>query len=142
LEGFNIFLSQQNATNTTTGMNTNPSGFTLCTSTAATTASCSPGPGTIQAGALQLAASQVNWNQLPGVNNGAIFPSGSDTSTLKCATDRLCGLQAVNPNIRTAYVTNWSLVLQHEITNNLSLDVGYVGNHATKLWGINEENDD
>jgi hypothetical protein len=142
LEGFNIFLSQQNATNTTTGMNTNPSGFTLCTSTAATTADCSPGPGTIQAGALQLTASQVNWNQLSGVNNGAIFPSGSDTSTLKCATDRLCGLQAVNPNIRTAYVTNWSLDLQHAITNNLSLDVGYVGNHATKLWGINEENDD
>ena len=139
LEGFNIFLSQQNGTNTTTGMNTNPSGFQLCTGKAAA-GPCVAGPGDIKAGALQLSPGQVNWNQSAGANGGAIFPSGSDTSTLKCATDRLCGIQAVSPNIRDAYVTNWSLDIQRAITNNISLDVGYVGNHATKLWGINEEN--
>ncbi|MCU1341607.1 MAG: hypothetical protein JWN92_1030, partial [Candidatus Acidoferrum typicum] len=96
LEGFNIFLSQQNGTNTTTGMNTNPSGFQLCTGKAAV-GPCVAGPGDIQAGALQLSPGQVNWNQSAGANGGAIFPSGSDTSTLKCATDRLCGIQAVNP---------------------------------------------
>ena len=39
----------------------------------------------------------------------------------------------VDPNLRTPYVSNWSLDLQHSITSNLSLEVGYVGNHGTKL---------
>ena len=39
----------------------------------------------------------------------------------------------VDPNLRTPYVSNWSLDLQHSITSNLSLDIGYVGNHGTKL---------
>ena len=28
---------------------------------------------------------------------------------------------------------NWSLDLQRSLTSNLSLDIGYVGNHGTKL---------
>ena len=38
-------------------------------------------------------------------------------------------------NIRTPYVSNWNLDIQHAITNNLSIDIGYVGNHGTKLLG-------
>ena len=38
-------------------------------------------------------------------------------------------------NIRTPYVNNWNLDIQRAITNNLSIDVGYVGNHGTKLLG-------
>ena len=46
-----------------------------------------------------------------------------------------CEIFGVTPNLRTPYVNNWNLDIQHAITNNLSIDVGYVGNHGTKLLG-------
>jgi Carboxypeptidase regulatory-like domain len=46
-----------------------------------------------------------------------------------------CEIYAVDPNIRTPYVNNWNIDLQRAITNNLSVDIGYVGNHGTKLLG-------
>jgi hypothetical protein len=51
-----------------------------------------------------------------------------------------CDVLGVDPNIRTPYVTNWNLGIQRAITPNLSLDVSYVGNHATKLFGLTELN--
>lgn len=46
-----------------------------------------------------------------------------------------CNALMVNPDLRTPYVSNWSLSLQRALTNKLSLDVSYVGNHGTKLIG-------
>ncbi len=46
-----------------------------------------------------------------------------------------CEVYGVNPNIRTPYVNNWNIDIQRAITNNLSLDIGYVGNHGSKLLG-------
>jgi hypothetical protein len=46
-----------------------------------------------------------------------------------------CEIYGVDPNIRVPYVSNWNIDIQHAITNNLSIDVGYVGNHGTKLLG-------
>jgi hypothetical protein len=46
-----------------------------------------------------------------------------------------CEVYGVDRNIRTPYVSNWNLDLQRAITNNLSVDIGYVGNHGTKLLG-------
>ncbi len=39
----------------------------------------------------------------------------------------------VDPNLRSPYVADFSLDLQQAITHNVSLDIGYVGNHGTKL---------
>src|ERR1700736_6606642 len=49
-------------------------------------------------------------------------------------------VSTVNPGFRTPYVTNWTLDLQRAITDKLSLEVGYVGNHGTKLSGITDIN--
>jgi len=46
-----------------------------------------------------------------------------------------CEVYGVDRNIRTPYVSTWNLDIQRAITNNLSIDVGYVGNHGTKLLG-------
>src|ERR1019366_636234 len=46
-----------------------------------------------------------------------------------------CEIYGVNPNLRTPYVSSWNLDIQRAITNNLSIDIGYVGNHGTKLLG-------
>jgi hypothetical protein len=38
----------------------------------------------------------------------------------------------LNPNLRTPYVQNWNVTIQHEIKNTI-IQASYVGNHATKL---------
>jgi hypothetical protein len=47
-----------------------------------------------------------------------------------------CNTEAVNPNLRTPYVSTWTLTIQRAFTNNLSLEVAYVGNHGTKFLGF------
>ena len=66
-----------------------------------------------------------------GLANSA-FPSGSDGNP--------CPLMGVDPNLRTPYVENFNLGIQHQFGNNLSLEIGYVGNHGARLTGFNEIN--
>jgi hypothetical protein len=47
-----------------------------------------------------------------------------------------CNTEAVDPNLRTPYISTWTLTVQRAITNDLSLEVAYVGNHGTKLLGF------
>ncbi len=152
LEGFNYFLSQQNQNNPTTGLNTNPSGFALCSGPVSTAAvpdaACNPGPGTIRASGLKLTgASQLtctalpcaglNWNQLGG---GSIYPSATNPLNFQCGTDRLCGVQATDEHMTSPFVTSWNLGIQHAFSSNVSLDLAYVGNHAHGLLAINDIN--
>ena len=51
-----------------------------------------------------------------------------------------CSIVAVAPHFRTPYVTSWSLGIQRSITSVVSLDLEYVGNHATKLLGQYDAN--
>jgi hypothetical protein len=51
-----------------------------------------------------------------------------------------CSILAVNRNLRTPYVTTWTLGIQRALTNNMSLEVAYVGNHGTKLLGVRNIN--
>jgi len=133
------FLSQQNQNDPVTGLGTNPSGFQICTPTVAS-GNCAPGPGTIAASGLSLSPAQVNWNQSAALYRGNIYPASSDTTQLKCGTDKLCTAQATNENLRSAYVMQWSLGIQRSITNNLSLSLDYVGNRADKLLGLEYTN--
>jgi hypothetical protein len=157
--GWWIFLSQQNTNNPSVGLATNPSGFLLCRGAVNTTgAGCAPGvatdptigdirsaglplpPAAVTNGAQTPLPGQLNWNQSPNAYGGNIYPSSSDTSVLKCGTNRLCTVQATNQNLKNAYVMSWSLGIQHGITRNVSLDVSYVGNHATKLLALDYTN--
>jgi Carboxypeptidase regulatory-like domain/TonB-dependent Receptor Plug Domain len=56
------------------------------------------------------------------------FTSPSNFSTLTTKT------VAIQKDIRTPYVQNWHFSVQRELTKNLLLDVGYVGNHSVGLW--------
>ena len=47
-----------------------------------------------------------------------------------------CNTEAVDPSLRAPYVGAWSLGIQRAITNNLSVEVNYVGNHGTKFLGF------
>jgi hypothetical protein len=47
---------------------------------------------------------------------------------------------SVDRNLKTPYVWNWTLSLQHAFTPNLTLELAYVGNHGGKLTGIRDIN--
>jgi hypothetical protein len=42
-------------------------------------------------------------------------------------------IYAIDQNLRTPYVQQWNLSLQHEIFKDMALEVRYVGNHGVKL---------
>jgi hypothetical protein len=42
--------------------------------------------------------------------------------------------------LRTPYIITWNFDIQRAITNNLSLDLAYLGNHGVKLYGTRDIN--
>ena len=82
--------------------------------------------GTIGLGTINFSkGTQLNWN-------GPVFPGGG----VACTATAPCNISAADPNLKTPYVTNWNLSVTRAFKNNLSLEVGYVGNHATRLTGF------
>lgn len=51
-----------------------------------------------------------------------------------------CEIFGVDPNLRTPYMSKWNLDIQRAIANNITLNVGYVGNHGAKLLGKFDHN--
>jgi hypothetical protein len=56
-------------------------------------------------------------------------------TVLSSATDPFAGavIRLWDPNVRPAVVQQWNLTAQHQLTNNLTIQVGYVGQHGTHL---------
>ena len=97
------------------------------------------GPGTINVvDTAGLAGPINNWgtnsptsplySQIPQCGTGV----GSDPGP--------CNILGVARNLRSPYVSTWTLGIQRAITNNMSLEVAYVGNHGTKLLGLTNLN--
>jgi hypothetical protein len=143
---FNTLLPMQtftglagNAVNVSGGVATVPTGATIVVNNVAT-----PGTGTIAVsnvtipggGASSLAS---NWQ-----NNSSSVPIFSGANTVECSDGSdggsPCALAVIDHNFRTPYVTTWTLGIQHALTNNLSVDVSYVGNHGSRLNGIRDIN--
>jgi Carboxypeptidase regulatory-like domain/TonB dependent receptor len=108
----------------------------------ATSTGALPGGGTIAVGNTtvffpDLATSKQAWN------SGPLFPVS--TGSVNCdpaAGGNPCAILSVDRNLVTPYVYNWTLSVQHAFTNNLSLEVAYVGDHGSKLTGIRDINQD
>jgi hypothetical protein len=77
----------------------------------------------------------INWDPAVTGIAGTVFP----TTPLNCFNNP-CSMMGVDPTLRTPYVWTWTLNLQHSFTPNLSLEVGYVGDHGSKLAGIRDIN--
>ncbi|MFZ0307363.1 MAG: carboxypeptidase regulatory-like domain-containing protein [Candidatus Sulfotelmatobacter sp.] len=90
--------------------------------------------GTITAGNLAIPPGMPQWDS--GV---PLYGANVSTSLLPCAANP-CPIMSVDRNLTTPYVWNWTLNIQHAFTPNLSLEVGYVGNHGTNLTGIRDIN--
>ena len=140
-----------NGLNNVVGLVTEPTGVPLYANGNPTPAT---GGGTINLGALTLQGSALGSATTPGTiryawaNNGPNNPlfsaapsCGDGTVTLSTGvTPSPCSILGVDRNLRTPYVAKWSLDVERAITNNLSLDVAYVGNRGIKLLGITDLN--
>jgi hypothetical protein len=86
--------------------------------------------GTITTGNAVIPGSFLNWD-------GVVFPKGAQFSCTKAAP---CSVVTVDPNLKYPYIVNWNFGIQHAFTNNLSLDLSYVGNHGDRLSGRRDLN--
>jgi outer membrane receptor protein involved in Fe transport len=136
-----------NAVNVTGGVATVPTGATIVVNGVST-----PGSGTIAVANVTVPAGvpstpgslAYNWQ-----HNSSTIPIFSGANTVECgdgSNDAAnnptspCALAVMDPHFRTPYVSTWTLSVQHAITNNLSIDVSYVGNHGSRLNGIRDIN--
>jgi hypothetical protein len=132
---FNVFDNVANVL----GLNQVPTGATLIVKGVAT-----PGPGTIKVETLNISGTQMNFSG-SSLAGGAttVFPVGA--LSVQCGdgvgTDPgPCNTEAISPNFETPYIETWTLNVQRSLTNNLSLEVAYVGTHGTRLLGFQDIN--
>jgi hypothetical protein len=83
--------------------------------------------GNLNIGSLRIPGSKLNWN-----GAGGILPT---TAAISCTLQKQCSVGAVDPNLKNPYVINYNLGVQHVFGNNLSFEIGYVGNHGALLTG-------
>lgn len=114
-----IFIGQNGVDNaSTSGIGVIPTGAVGVT----------PGGGSI-------VASSNDYTNLNWTVAGPVFTN----TTADCSASP-CNILGVNRNLRTPYVSTWSLNLQQQIFSSGSLNIGYVGNHGTKLYGVTDIN--
>ena len=117
------------ALNNSLGLSTIPTGA------AGVGAGGGPGTGSIAVGTVNFPGSSLNWDPAITGVPGTVFP----TTPLDCGANP-CSILGMDPKIKTPYVWNWNMNVQHAFTNNLSLEVAYVGNHGSRLAGIRDIN--
>jgi len=154
--GGGVYYSQYsfdsfNAIGNLLGMRTVPTGVNLYTNGNQTPFTAG---GTINLGAITFSGGALGSQTTPGTikynwaNNGPNNPlysaspaCGDGSVTLPSGfTPQPCTILGADRNMRTPYVAKWNLDIQHAITNDLSLDVAYVGNKAERLLGITDLN--
>jgi len=139
LLSMSTFLSQQNTNNTVTlGANVVPTGAVIQVGATST-----PGIGNIVASGITLNSSQLNWNG-SSVGGAPIYPANL-VSQVMCGDGTgtnagPCDTFAMDRNYKTPYVTTWTVGIQHAFSGKVSLDAAYVGNHGSRLTGIQDIN--
>ena len=137
-------LVQENTQNATAiGLATIPTGATIVVNGVST-----PGTGTITVssptfpgGPLPSNSQLTEWLAEQRLQRAAVPGDSRRVAVTAVGTDPPpCNILGIDRNFRTPYVTTWTLGIQHAFTNNLSLDVAYVGNHASGLIGIRDLN--
>src|SRR5271165_2259991 len=92
--------------------------------------------GTITAGNLTIFPTVAhNWDTGPIYGN-----LGSTPLTCDPVNAQPCAIMGVDRNIKSPYVWNWTLNVQHAFSPNFTLEVAYVGNHGSRLTGIRDIN--
>jgi hypothetical protein len=114
------------ALNNTLGLATVPTGVQI-------NSSGGTSGGNIATGQVFFPGATLNWN-----GPGSVF--GSNPIDCDPVTGGPCTVMGVDRNLKTPYVSNWTVNIEHSFTPNLVLEVGYVGNHGSRLVGIRDIN--
>jgi hypothetical protein len=108
------------------------------------------GTGTISLGAVTYQPSRLCWDPTnpitPACTSGqkTVFPAATGGGAV-CG-DGLpgdaspCDIMGVDPNLKSPFVVNYSLGITHAFTPNLSIEIGYVGNHGYRLLNFHDIN--
>jgi hypothetical protein len=67
----------------------------------------------------------------PAIN---VFPATFGFPIFQKAFSAPVGGSYVDPDLVSPYVQNWSFGIQRQLTNDITLEVRYVGNKATHMW--------
>jgi Carboxypeptidase regulatory-like domain/TonB dependent receptor len=73
-------------------------------------------------------------------DNGPVYGDLSQPINCDPNAGGPCAIMGVDHNLKTPYVWNWTISLQHAFTPKLSLELAYVGNHGSRLTGIRDIN--
>jgi hypothetical protein len=76
----------------------------------------------------------INWSL-----EGPIFPVNDDSLNV-CSAASTCTFSAVDQKLKTPYVMNWNVNLQHEIRPGTLLQVAYVANRGRNLYSTTDPN--
>jgi len=79
-------------------------------------------------------------NAIPATGQPGSYPASSPFFPLNGTKPGQCSTAAYDRNLRVPYVETWNMDIQHSFTNNLSLDVAYLGNHGVKILGTRDIN--
>jgi hypothetical protein len=92
--------------------------------------------GTITAGNLAIPPLLPQWD------SGQPLYGNLSASSINCdpGASGPCPIMSVVKNLTTPYVWSYTLNVQHAFNSNLSLELGYVGNHGTNLINIRDIN--
>ena len=130
------YLVQENTQNATAlGIGTIPTGANIVLNNIVT-----PGTGNIAVSSNRITCNGgpncLNWNL-----TGPVFPVAPPTCGDGINGDPApCDVLGVDRHLKTPYVATWTVGLQHAFTNDLSVDVAYVGNRGVRLVGIRDTN--
>jgi hypothetical protein len=122
-----------------------PTGANIITTTGSGTpgavTSTTPGGGSINLQSAALSAGQISWNA-PPVFGPATAQCGDGLLSQDGVTKDPgpCNIMAIDPNLTTPYIMSYSLGVQHSFGNNLSWEIGYVGNRGSRLTGFTDVN--
>jgi len=92
--------------------------------------------GTITAGNLSIPPTPPQWDSSTPLYGNL---SGSQINCDPNAAGP-CAIMGVDRNLKSPYVWNWTLSVQHAFAPSLTLELAYVGNHGSRLTGIRDIN--
>jgi hypothetical protein len=125
--GFNIIyqdLTDLVFTQTGSSLQAVPTGLSLSNGTMAVN----------DGGSINLAQLSINPPSSPIPWSTGVSVFGNYVGTLSsCSPSIACNIGGVVSHLQYPEVLNWNFGVQHAITNSLTLDVSYVGNHAQHL---------
>jgi hypothetical protein len=132
------------------GLGKVPTGAAICTNgtcvagtgtiAAATINPLTGGPGGLSDGWQNNGPGKPVFSGVVACGDGNPVTNAGNTGVQLNSSPAPCTTAAFARNLRVPYVETWNIDIQHSFTNNLSMDIAYLGNHGVKILGQRDIN--